>query len=551
MVSLWGSKNNDEEQDAGSNRGTNSRGGSRAPPSREEYEHREAEADERSRLLPRQPRPPHADGYLDPDDPAVSPYNLWSVRFLRFMSILFITITFIWWVLLFVSIFVTVPGLYTRGSGFFDFSYTTLTTGILLLSLLFFTAPSMAMRVLLSIVAVLLLTDMLIIVIVARIRAEESAPGIASVVWATLMAIWCVFTDRVVTWGKAEEEERLTGRPETRRTLKEWLAVLFATTILAIYAVIVVFMTATLVLRARDATLEMDGQRVFVNGNKYEVHIACVGNVTYDSDGNKNPTMIIEAGEGPSEYDFEHWAYASYKNGTVDRYCYWDRPGYAWSDNAPSPHSAGMSADALSEALAVIGEEGPWLLVSAGYGSIVSRIFAARHYRDTVGLMLIDPLHEDLLHRIANPYRGFTVWGFGIISPLGIQQVLGALFNGRTREDRVYGKSAYQGGKFIKAQLQENLIADSLTKSEVVTARQIQTPNTPLVVISSAISNRRDSEWERKQADLTHLTENLVAWDVVNKAPHEVWHTLEGRQVMEKRLGDLLKAGAEMTFADE
>lgn len=72
MVSLWGSKNNDEEQDAGSNRGTNSRGGSRAPPSREEYERREDEADERSRLLPRQPRPPHADGYLDPDDPAVS-----------------------------------------------------------------------------------------------------------------------------------------------------------------------------------------------------------------------------------------------------------------------------------------------------------------------------------------------------------------------------------------------------------------------------------------------------------------------------------------------
>ena len=72
MVSLWGSKKNDEEQEAGSTRGSNSRGGSRAPPSREEYEQREADADERTRLLPRQPRPPHADGYLDPDDPAVS-----------------------------------------------------------------------------------------------------------------------------------------------------------------------------------------------------------------------------------------------------------------------------------------------------------------------------------------------------------------------------------------------------------------------------------------------------------------------------------------------
>ncbi|OCK93627.1 uncharacterized protein K441DRAFT_677934 [Cenococcum geophilum 1.58] len=55
----------------------------------------------------------------------------------------------------------------------------------------------------------------------------------------------------------------------------------------------------------------------------------------------------------------------SCENSTISRYCYWDRPGYAWSDNAPSLHSAGVSADALSEALARAGEEGPWILVSA------------------------------------------------------------------------------------------------------------------------------------------------------------------------------------------
>ena len=445
--------------------------------------------------------------------------------------------------MLLVSIFVTPPGLFTRGSGFFDFSYTTLTAGNLLLALLFFTAPSKAMRILLGVVTVLLLVDMLTIVIVGRLRAEESAPGIASIVWAVLISAWCIFTDRLVAWGKREEEERLTGRPETRRSLREWLAVLLATTILVIYVVITVFMTATLVLRARDATLDMDGDRIFVDGNKYEVHLACIGNVTYDSLGNKTPTVLLEAGENPSEYDFEHWAYAAYENGTIDRYCYWDRPGYGWSDNAPSPHSAGMSADALSEALAITGEEGPWLLVSAGYGSVVSRIFASRHIRDVSGILLIDPLHEDLLHRIASPTRGFLLWANGIISPLGINRVMGALFNGRTREDRVYGRSAYQGGKFIKAQLQENLVANSLTKNEVVTARTIQTPDTPLVVISSAISNRRDSEWEARQRDLTHITNNLISWDVVNKAPHEVWHTLEGRTIMEKRLGELVAAG--------
>lgn len=445
--------------------------------------------------------------------------------------------------LLFVSIFVSPPGLHTRGSGFFDFSYTTLTAGILLCSLLFFSAPSMAMRVCQGVIALLLFIDLIIIVSVGRLRAEEGPPGIASVAWATIMTIYCVGADRVVAWGKREEEERLTGRPETRRTLREWLAVLTATIILAIYIIIAVFMTATLILRARDSTLEMDGERYFVDGNKYEVHLACVGEVSKDAKGNREPTILLEAAENPSEYDFEHWAYAAYQNGTIGRYCYWDRPGYAWSDNAPSPHSAGMSADNLAEALAIKGEEGPWVLVSAGYGSIVSRIFSARHFRDVVGIMMIDPLHEDLLHRIASPGRGFLLWGWGVISPLGIQRVIGALFQGRTREDRVYGREAYQGGKFIKAQLQENLVADSLSKNEVVSARTIQSTDTPLVLISSGISVRRDSEWERKQKDLSQLTENLVSWDVVNKAPHYVWQTLEGRKIMEKRLGELVKSG--------
>ena len=75
----------------------------------------------------------------------------------------------------------------------------------------------MAMRVCQGVIGVLLLVDVLIIVIVSRIRAEEGPPGIASVGWATLMAAWCVVTDRIVAWGKREEEERLTGRPETRR----------------------------------------------------------------------------------------------------------------------------------------------------------------------------------------------------------------------------------------------------------------------------------------------------------------------------------------------
>jgi len=433
--------------------------------------------------------------------------------------------------------------MHSRGSGFFDFAYTCLTIGNLLVAIIFFAAPAKSLRVTTAIIAGFLLIDMIIILTVPRVRLEEGWVGIASVVWAVFIALWCIMTDSVVAWGKREEEERLTGRPETRRTVKEWLAVLAAMILTVIFIVIIILMTGTLGVRARDSTLKMYGDRILVDGDKYAVHLACVGSETYTY-GQKNPTIILEAGEEPLEYDFEHWAYNAYQNGTISRYCYWDRPGYAWSDNAPSPHSAGMSADALSEALAKAGEEGPWILVSAGTGSIVSRIFSSRHLKQVQGLMLIDAMHEDLLHRIGSPGRGFILWGWGIISPLGLSRLGGAVFKGRSREDRVYGRNAYQGGKYIKAQLQENLVADSLSKNEVVSARNIQSADTPLVVISSAIKCRTDNEWERKQKDLTTLTENLVGWDVVNKAPHQVWKTFKGREVMEKRLGELVKAAS-------
>jgi pimeloyl-ACP methyl ester carboxylesterase len=444
-------------------------------------------------------------------------------------------------VLLFVSIFVSPPGLHTRGSGFFDFAYTTLTTGLLMLSLLFFSAPSLAMRVCQGIITTILVVDLILIVAVPRIRQEEGPPGIASVSWTTAMAAWCVGTDRLVAWGKREEEERLTGRPETRRTVKEWLSVLVATIFLVIYIIITVLMTGTLILRARDAGLEWEGKRYYVDDNKFQVHLACIGNKTTDDNGNRTPTILLEAAEEPSEYDFEHWLYAAWQNGTIDRYCYWDRPGYAWSDNAPSPHSAGDAADELSAIMNERGEEGPFVLVSAGYGSIVSRIFSSRHVQQVAGIMMIDPLHEDLLHRVGSPTRGFLLWAYGIISPLGIQRLAGAIFKGRSREDRVYGKDAYQSGKFIKAQLQENLMAGALTKKEIRNARTIQTPDTPLVIVSSGIEVRNDDEWESKQKDLTNITDNLLSWDVVNKAPHFVWQTYDGRKVMEKRLGQLIK----------
>ena len=63
MVSLWGSKKDDDPEDT-SARPQNGEQSHAAEP-------RHSEANERTRLL--QP-PPQSQGYLSPDDPAVSPY---------------------------------------------------------------------------------------------------------------------------------------------------------------------------------------------------------------------------------------------------------------------------------------------------------------------------------------------------------------------------------------------------------------------------------------------------------------------------------------------
>lgn len=460
--------------------------------------------------------------------------NLWSVRFLRFFASLFLVITFIWWVLMLVSIFVTPPGMHTRGSGFTDFSFSTLTTFNLLIAILFFSIPSKSQEISNLIVAVFLLIDMILIVSVPKIRGEEGWPGIASVVWALIMSLYIVMTDRVVAWGKKEEEERLTGRAETRRSLKEWLGVL-GETISMVFIIIVAFLiTATLILRARDASLEAPGEKYWVNDGQYQVHLLCRG------PEDAKTTVLVEAGEDPVEWHLGPFIEEAYTNGSIARFCYWDRPGVAFSDSAPSPLSAGMAADALSEALASAGEEGPWVILGAGIGGIYSRIFAARHPGEVQGLLLVDALHEDLLWQVASPGRGFLLWAWGIISPLGIERLAGAIFNGRTREDRVYGRNAYQNGRNIKAQLQENLMANSLTRSEINTARRIQ-ENVPLAVVSSGQKVRSDSTWESKQKDLTTITNKLIGWDVVRGAKHEVWRSEKGREAIVKRLKQLIK----------
>ncbi|KAH6604723.1 integral membrane [Trichoderma cornu-damae] len=527
-------KGGNAEQDV---RPENRNGGEEGERSQGERPQGERPPDEHTRLL--RSRVSSNPDFLAPDDPAVSPYNLFSIRMLRYLTLFFAALSFLWWVILLVSVFATPPGFHAKGSSFFAFGYASLTLANMLCTLLFFGVPSKAARALGVVVAAFLALDTILLLSVQRTRYEEGWVGIASVLWALLMSFWAIVTDRTVQWGKAEEEERLTGRAETRKTLTEWLEVLLSTAGYSVMVVAVALMTLTIILRALDARVAPPGKLYWVDSGKYRIHLYCHGNKT-DQNGKAATTVLFEGGERPVEHGLWDFADNAVKNGSISRYCFADRPGLAWSDAAPSPSSAGFVVDALSEALAEAGEAGPWVLASAGIGSLYSRVFSARHGHDVGGLLLMDPLHEDLLGPGAAPGRGFWLWLRGAVSPLGLDRIPGAVFRGRTSRDRIYGRSASQTGKSLFAKLQESLVLNSFTKRDVDSSRQIQDKDTPLVVISSGRKVKGSDRWASKQRDLTRLTEKLRHWDVVNGAPHEVWRTLEGRETIEKRLKQMV-----------
>ena len=104
---------------------------------------------------------------------------------MRYATVVFALLTFFWWTVLLVSAFVTPPGFSTRGSGFFPFSYASLALADLLFTLIFFAAPSRAVRVLSIAMGTLLLADTVLLLAVKQTRHEEG--------WVGMVGVLCGF----------------------------------------------------------------------------------------------------------------------------------------------------------------------------------------------------------------------------------------------------------------------------------------------------------------------------------------------------------------------
>jgi pimeloyl-ACP methyl ester carboxylesterase len=128
------------------------------------------------------------------------------------------------------------------------------------------------------------------------------------------------------------------------------------------------------------------GRLVDIGGRK--IHMICTGT--------GSPTVILEAGASAFAID---WTLVQKEIARTNRVCSYDRAGSGFSDPAKGGPRGGVVAD-LHSALQAAGERPPYVMVGASMGGIYVRLYENQYPDEVVGLVLVDPTHEDRLFTI-------------------------------------------------------------------------------------------------------------------------------------------------------
>jgi pimeloyl-ACP methyl ester carboxylesterase len=124
------------------------------------------------------------------------------------------------------------------------------------------------------------------------------------------------------------------------------------------------------------------GQLIDIGGRR--LHLNCTGSGT--------PTVIVESGSGAFSID---WALVQPAVSRFARICTYDRAGYAWSDAGPVRDLPEQSI-ADFELLLRLGQiNPPYVLVGQSIGGILVRDYQRRRPEQVVGMVLVDPTHDE------------------------------------------------------------------------------------------------------------------------------------------------------------
>ncbi|MFK2879320.1 alpha/beta fold hydrolase [Rhodanobacter hydrolyticus] len=113
--------------------------------------------------------------------------------------------------------------------------------------------------------------------------------------------------------------------------------------------------------------------------------------------GTGSPAVIFDSGLSDTSIA---WALVQPAISKKNVTCSYDRAGLGFSDAATRPSTASNDVDDIHRALKVIGIRPPYVLVGHSAGGMAVRVFADRYRDEVVGMVLVDPSHEDQTKRI-------------------------------------------------------------------------------------------------------------------------------------------------------
>lgn len=108
--------------------------------------------------------------------------------------------------------------------------------------------------------------------------------------------------------------------------------------------------------------------------------------------GKGSPAVVVETGLGDFSFD---WILVQARVSQFTRVCTYDRAGYGFSDPGPKPRTYAQINLELHDALRILGEAGPFVLVGHSFGGPLVRNYAAVYPQEVAGLVLADTVSED------------------------------------------------------------------------------------------------------------------------------------------------------------
>lgn len=125
------------------------------------------------------------------------------------------------------------------------------------------------------------------------------------------------------------------------------------------------------------------GELIDVGG--YKLHLRCEGVAPPGV-----PTLIIETGIWDCS---ESWRQVQPELAKITRVCSYDRAGYGWSEQGPSPRTFDRMVKELKTLLEKKKIQPPYIFIGHSLGGPIARYFHSQYPDEVSGIVFVDALH--------------------------------------------------------------------------------------------------------------------------------------------------------------